>query len=75
MRKIFSALLHAIVMTFLKSAQNCASFDTLCRQVLEKQKVFNFYKGRYTRSITFLEDKKSNQVETIQHFKKYFFIN
>jgi hypothetical protein len=73
MRKFSSALLHAIVMTFLKSAQNCASFDTLCRQVLEKKKVFNFYKGRY--SITFLEDKRSNQVETIQHFKNFFFIN
>jgi hypothetical protein len=55
-------------MHFLKSAQNCASFDTLCGQFREKK--IQLLLGAV---VLFLGDKRSNQVVTIQHFKNAFF--
>jgi hypothetical protein len=56
--------------TFLKSAQNFASFDTLCTQFRR-----NFFSTLIRDNAVFLEVKRSNKIETVQYFKKCFFIN
>jgi hypothetical protein len=54
--------------TFFTSAQNCASFDTLWVRIIVRKNIFQLSKG----GGTFLEDKRSNQVKTIQHIKSAF---
>ncbi len=56
--------------TFFKSAQNSASFDTLHAQFWR-----NFFSTLIRGSVTFSKDKRSNKIETVQYFKKHFFIN
>ncbi len=63
--KNLRALLDTRVM---KSAQNCASFDSLGRQF--QRIFFDSHKG----GATFLEDKRSNKVERRSIFKKTFYI-
>jgi hypothetical protein len=55
--------------TFLKSAQNSASFDTLHAQFRKK------FSTLIRDGAVFLEVKSSNKIETNQYFKKRFFIN
>jgi hypothetical protein len=55
--------------TFLKSAQNSTSFDTLHAQ-FRRNIFFNSYKGRCC-----FFGSCSNKIETDQYFKKRFFIN
>ncbi len=49
------------------SAQNSASFDTLCVQFQR-----NLFSTLIRDGAVFLEDKRSNKIETIQ-YKKHFF--
>jgi hypothetical protein len=56
--------------TFLKSAQNSASFDTLHAQFQR-----NFFSTLKRDGAVFLEVKTSNKIETEQYFNKCFFIN
>ncbi len=53
--------------TFLKSAQSSAYFDTLYAQFW-----INFFSAFIRDGTTFLEDKRSNKIETVQYFKKHF---
>jgi hypothetical protein len=55
--------------TFLKSAQNSASFDTLHAQFQR-----NFFSTLIRDGAVFWEVKSSNKIETNQYFKKCFFI-
>jgi hypothetical protein len=55
--------------TFLNSAQNSASFGTLCAHFQR-----NFYSTLIRDGAVFLEVKGSNKIETGQYFKKRFFI-
>jgi hypothetical protein len=66
--KIFGNFLTQEFYTFLKSAQNSASFATLCTQLWKI--FFISYKGTI-----FLQAKRSNKIETSQYFKKRFVIN
>jgi hypothetical protein len=50
--------------------RHSASFDTLCG-LLKKKFVSTLIRG----SANFLEDKRSNKIETIQYFTKCFFRN
>jgi hypothetical protein len=56
--------------TFLKSAQNSASFDALHAQFRR-----NLFSTLIRDGAVFLEVKSSNKIETDQYFKKRFFIN
>ena len=56
--------------TFLKSAQNSASFDTLHAQFWR-----NFFQLLKRAVLLFPKDKSSNKIETVLYFKKHFFIN
>jgi hypothetical protein len=70
-KKIFGNFLTKEFYTFLKSAQNSASFDTLHAQFRR-----NFFQLlNLMDSAVFLEVKSSNKIETDQYFKKSFFIN
>jgi hypothetical protein len=51
----------------LKSAQNGASFDTLCEKF--PRIFFQLSEGAV---LIILEDKRSNKIETIQYFKNAF---
>jgi hypothetical protein len=69
--KFFCKIVFAFCQTcdfciFLKSVQNSASFDTLYAQ---------FRRTLIRGDAIFLEDKRSNKIETDQYFKKHFFIN
>jgi hypothetical protein len=68
--KIFGNFLTQEFYTFLKSAQNSASFDTLQAQFRR-----NFFSTLIRDCAVFLEVKSSNKIETDQYFKKRFFIN
>ncbi len=64
-KKIFGNFLTQGFYTFLKSAQNSASFDTLC-SILKK-----FFSTLIRDGPVFLS-KSSNKKETVQYFKKHF---
>jgi hypothetical protein len=49
------------------STQNSASFDTLCTQFQR-----NFFSTLIRDGAVFLEDKRSNKIETIQYKKNTF---
>ncbi len=61
--KLFRNFLMQEFYTFLKSAQNSASFDILCAQF------WRYFSNSYKGQCCFLE------VKTVQYFKKLFFIN
>ncbi len=69
-KKIFGNFLTQEFYTFLKSAQNSASFDTLHAQ-FERKKIPTLIRD----GAVFLEVKSSNKIETDQYFKKCLFIN
>jgi hypothetical protein len=64
MKKIFGNFLKQEFYTFLKSAQNSASFDTLCAQYQR-----NFFPTLIRDGAVLLEVKSSNKIETVQYFK------
>jgi hypothetical protein len=55
--------------TFFKSAQNSASFDTICAQFRR-----NFLSTLIQGRCYFLAVKSSNKIETVQYLKKSFLI-
>ncbi len=61
--KIFGNFLMQEYYTFLKSAQNSASFDTLCAQFWR-----NFLSTLIRDGAISLKVKRSNQIETGQYF-------
>ncbi len=68
--KILGNFLTQEFYTFLNSAQNSASFDTLHAQFQR-----NLFSTLKRDGAFFLEVKSSNKIETNQYFKKHFFIN
>jgi hypothetical protein len=68
-KQIFGNFLTQEFYTFLKSAQNSASFDTLFLHPILKKFVFNSYKD----GAVFLEVNSSNKIEIVQYFKKTLF--
>jgi hypothetical protein len=67
LKKSFGNFLMQEFYTFLKSAQNSASFDTNFKEFFS----FNSYKGW----CCFFKVKSSNKIETVQYCKKRLFIN
>jgi hypothetical protein len=67
-KKIFRNFLAKEFYTFLKSAQNSASFDTLCAQFRR-----NFFSTLMRDGAVFLEVKSSNKIETANILKNAFY--
>jgi hypothetical protein len=67
LKKFLGELIDERVSHILKSAQNSASFYTLCGQFRR-----NFFSTLVRDGEVFLEVKRSNKIETIQYFKNAF---
>ncbi len=65
--KIFGNFLTQEFYTFLNSAQNSASFNTLHTQFRR-----NFFSTLIRDGAVFSKDKSSNKIETVQYFKNAF---